>query len=119
MIKGTELRIGNWVEFPNPEFKPLQILDGEMIDNWSPLSRAIPLTPEILEGCGFEKFGDWFIKKSYPIHVNVSLLHKKTTIGQNEEYEVEGIKYLHQLQNLYFALTGEELQINLHVDVTI
>jgi len=24
----------------------------------------------------------------------------------------ENIKYLHQLQNLYFALTGQELEIN-------
>ena len=34
--------------------------------------------------------------KSYPFYIN----------GYHE------IKYVHQLQNLYFALTGEELEIN-------
>jgi hypothetical protein len=32
-----------------------------------------------------------------------------------EEYPISqvDIKYLHQLQNLFFALTGEELEVNL------
>ena len=64
-------------------------------------SRPIPLTPEILEKCGFEnsyKFGMvWHnYLKRYAVVVNGESIEN---VPQN----------LHQLQNLYFALTGTEL----------
>lgn len=70
--------------------------------------KPIPLTEEVLLNCGFEKIGEWFCKND----LNISIIHDKTTFGCNEEYEIPNVKFLHTLQNLYFALTGEELTYN-------
>lgn len=64
------------------------------------MAEGIPLTPEILEKCGFVQtsaatFGNGIIGIYF---------------GEGEYFYNHGKgKYLHQLQNLYFALTGEEL----------
>lgn len=77
--------------------------------------RPIPLTEELLLKCGFEKcnYGnnkefisykmDWF-----NCRLAVGVL---SIMGYNNRHQ--DIKYLHQLQNLYFALTGKELEITL------
>jgi hypothetical protein len=74
----------------------------------------IPLTPEWLEKFGFKKEPDTDIY-SIPTYSHSDL------IMRNESYEewhfiyndkrLRVIKFVHQLQNLYFALTGEELTI--------
>jgi hypothetical protein len=83
----------------------------------------IPLTPEILEKAGFKddiiRGEDCLIliitngiAKCELIFFQqntsgaVSLFHEREIISGNAYY-------LHQLQNLYFALTGEELPLNL------
>lgn len=77
--------------------------------------KPVRLSIEWLIKFGFEKHGEWFIlddsKMPANMSINISLIHKKTIIGSNEGYEIQNIKYVHQLQNLYFALTGEELKI--------
>lgn len=127
MIQANELRIGNWVIDPdgNPvtvndifysgqeginacdnNYECYPILD---FDELSP----IPLTPEILEKAGFEKD-----KLGYTNGFNFSLYynHKKDkgNYGAYWKSFEAGVdfKHLHQLQNLYFALTGMELNIN-------
>jgi hypothetical protein len=73
----------------------------------------IPLTPEILEKAGFKFDGDF---NSYSIS-SVILSKNYCLCSIGDEYLCElnrigkPIKHIHQLQNLYFALTGEELQI--------
>lgn len=115
-IKLNEFRIGNWFENDlgkyyqvNPLAYPVCLHDTEWrAKNMQP----IPLTPELLEKCGFEDDSpDQFSSAAF-------LLEK-----DNDEYLpltcdswqpfANRIKYLHQLQNLHFALTGEELTINL------
>jgi len=74
----------------------------------------IPLTPEILEKCGFKKLNNaWvpidysatdYLKWSFTIWDN-----KDGTYRYNSAEFIPELKYLHQLQNLYYALTGEEL----------
>ena len=73
----------------------------------------ILLTPEILVKCGFEKGRETCylrIESDYGCEIN--MFEGKTFLqdvdGGNIGVE---IKYLHQLQNLYFALTGEELEV--------
>lgn len=76
----------------------------------------IPLTPEILEQCGFEKA----VENAGRL---VCWKKSKLTIAKWIEGKWQcwlgtvdirkSPQSLHQLQNLYFALTGEELQINL------
>lgn len=80
--------------------------------------QPIPLTEEILLKCGFEDG----CKSIYAIYLpnDGSYFHVKYSVHNNGFYVVlEGfyasrrIKSVHQLQNIIFALTGEELKINL------
>ena len=119
-MNANELRIGNWIYWNIPEkigvpHKVLAVKSnipntcpislGESYDDFLP----IPLTPEILEKCGFEKKGKRYSKGW------VYLWEQENNIvfALSEMYEFVGdylpCKSLHQLQNLYYALTGEEL----------
>jgi hypothetical protein len=117
-MKATELRIGNWVngEFINGEFLLSQIFRIDGNDDCSGLE-PIPLTTKLLEKCGFikddELFDTWTEKYHVALNINFDLRwyddgFKFMNVAPNLP-----IKHLHQLQNLYYALTGEELQINL------
>ena len=76
----------------------------------------IPLTEEWLKKCEFEKinhiggYSFWSLKRprksSKP---SICIYSSYTTVGNNTH--VNHCKYVHQLQNLYFALTGMELTI--------
>ncbi len=99
-MEAKELRIGNWV---TENGRLIHIHDGFGIDhayNFEP----IPLTEDWLLKFGFE-LKNWGIKVWYL---------KGFEIDQN--FYLKGIdwgvrfKYVHQLQNLYFALTNEELE---------
>lgn len=62
--------------------------------------------PKETPSCGF--MGVKFRKESIPSY---SVEGEESVFEQNESetYFAWGIKYVHQLQNLYYALTGEEL----------
>ena len=85
----------------------------------------IELSSEILEGCGFEKRVDVFDNEGLRLKMTngvddyelwhffeatprpcVALFHKSAMIGKN-------LYYLHQLQNIYHILTGQELEVNI------
>ena len=85
---------------------------------------GIPLTEEILLKAGFYKaqyLTDVFIisplDKSglyFYFDKNFEGADDENIIGDYDEcVHIRLPKYVHQLQNLYFALTGEELEINL------
>jgi hypothetical protein len=87
---------------------------------------GVELTPEILEKAGFkeDKEGSYLgsLEESYPLYyngINIAIIHGEYRLWINIEedmhysFEWTVIKYLHQLQNLFFSLTGQELQINL------
>ena len=129
-MRSNELRLGNWVLNNG---KPYQILNG--IDNnyiygldsvildshiyKSSLEYIDPitLTEEILLKCGFESDYKSIYAKYIPN--DGGYFHIKYNSHNNGFYlvlhgfYVARIKHLHQLQNLYFALTGEELNIEL------
>lgn len=105
-----ELRIGNWVKGSFGNY--LQVdADSFMRMHVNGEDNPIPLTEEILLKAGFEKRQDtmWTI-------YNKSWISLYKMMG-GKYYEVEdtytSLKYVHSLQNLYFALTGEELEIDL------
>lgn len=122
-MKANELRIGNWVfrtELSKTFHSKISAYtlscaghDG-IIDFLSP----IPLTPEILEKAGFVKDSGIDVYKNGRLRVWVGargkflcyLIEENTTTGH---YIPNSFVALHQLQNLYFALTGEELNISL------
>lgn len=105
-MEAKELRIGNLVSWKDSgkEFKiTLQSLyEGANLD-WKP----IPLTEEWLLNFGYFKLDHngsvHFVVKGHIIWLcnNLIVCEKNGVI----------LKYVHQLQNLYFALTNEELII--------
>lgn len=127
MIKANELRIGNYVSDRHASesfFAKVKKLDatrcyyGGFHSSYSDL-RPIPLTKEWLERFGFERNES----KMYDGHLDVWYIYKYDgNIMFNTELVTDGeiiiqfrrfpivVKYVHQLQNLYFALTGEELE---------
>lgn len=76
--------------------------------------QPIPLTNEILEGIGFEKvnhihgYSFWMYRKDGVICVGIYENHTEVNFKRSAH-----IKYVHQLQNLYFSLTNTELPITL------
>lgn len=124
MIHANELRIGNWLIIEDGGFKQMRLIDIGWLIDFPDLFIPIPLTPEILEKCGFEKAIDG-MRISMPISDNLGCdnYHLYRAYDSNEFFiagdkENSGfgrfiIQYLHQLQNLYFAITGEEIKIEL------
>ena len=85
--------------------------------------KGIPLTEEILLNCGFEKinhingYSFYSFNRNYkrekfaymPLDVYLNPNYAKIanfTVQQN-------VEYVHQLQNLFYAINGKELNINL------
>jgi hypothetical protein len=82
--------------------------------------QGLELTEEILLKCGFVIGGSkqWLfinLDKKDECYLYFNPLGKGIAIDQEGKecsFEID-LNYLHQLQNLYFALTNEELTINL------
>jgi hypothetical protein len=127
-MKATDLRIGNlfyyrvvdqlderkeWFEVSEIDYDDLRVIGikDEMNQDYQP----IPLTEEWLLKFGFERHhsdygnGVIYIKDVpnnnefkwgvYPFELGSGFIINKS----------KNLKYVHQLQNLYFALTNEEL----------
>jgi hypothetical protein len=116
-MKANELRIGNFVMRPN--FPNYEVVDWKLIAKIAQVPDwyiPIPLTEEWLLKFGFEK--DKINSSIYP-NYNFNGFGLFNSIGVPWEWDlVRGsnyirnkIQYVHQLQNLYFALTGQELII--------
>lgn len=84
---------------------------------WSQLIQfiePIPITEELILKCGFVKAGGFY----YTYNCSFTLNYDKFDDGSYNATSqcnniARGIKHLHQLQNLYFALNGKELEIKL------
>lgn len=109
---GRELNSLNWSV---GEFK-LMTMNHAMfnhLETYPEEYRGVPLTEDWLGKFGFIKHvRNWIWFDNHPISVKVKyqcfavcFIHGKL------RPELVDIKFVHQLQNLYFCLTGEELQI--------
>lgn len=141
MIDARELRIGNIVYVDNEKYHPklknipLEVsgisecigLDNEKTYsiglkhiNHNPNTyyetysqfikfiKPVELTEDLLLKCGFVK------KDNYCFYYNGIRLIPIRDLYLRGNFPIRAdIKYLHQLQNLYYALTGQELEINL------
>lgn len=129
MIQENDLRVGNWVERTNINYAgakverfQIKVLDFIHSKTYNP----IPLTPEILEKCGFlvEK-SSWFMKRYFTdcqeaaevMIFQINSSSGRCCITDEDEgkpsYIGIGVISLHQLQNIYYSLTGTELEIQL------
>ena len=132
-MKANELRIGNYTQWANEQDEIVVSVDGIEIDpedkeylvSYTDLPteleniiqleffEPIPLTKEWLEKFGFEETKRGWL--SAPTGED----YKRWLVCFNDggfSYipELTSFKYVHQLQNLYYALTGEELTIKDH-----
>lgn len=138
-MNANELRVGNWVSYfdtvcriisikanhlnyvPNSEHYYINAVgvNAAQFYNHIEAFRPIYLTNEIMEAAGFKKG-----KYSWNMGlVDGYLSHDLVPTGKlliNDDYDEYCFdfpcQYLHQLQNLVFALTGTELEINIHAD---
>ncbi len=120
-LKANELRIGNWLMGSAP-FQVKKILSENTVgldagdpyyifteEPFKPCLAPIALTEEWAMKLGFTeiKKGEWFKKG------NITLGY--VTADDRLQFEtIEGmidLWFVHQLQNLYFCLSGQELEI--------
>ncbi|GAB6121006.1 hypothetical protein [Dysgonomonas termitidis] len=142
-MKSNELRIGNSILFLGEIVSEIGYgviqdmamkekgVRNEYLDKL--VFEPIPLTKDILLKCGLTKHNDPETRYDYlHLHVqgstardsshirfyiedNGSIIWKGWIFNQNQVdfFIPYDLKYLHQLQNLYFSLTGEELKVQL------
>ena len=129
-MKASELRLGNrvyWESAPGVlNAEKLSIADWVAIAEEAEGSqhyKPIPITEEWLLKFGFEPYSNGLGLKLTNLNgfertlrvVDLKYVclddHDPNLIAEDGEAGLCGIKYIHQLQNLYFALTGEELII--------
>lgn len=110
-MNNEELRYGNWIdtkEFHAEKLRGLYQYDPSWYEYVS-MFEPIPLTEE------------WLIKFGFDVNNRpnwIDQLQEYSIVCGNTQYlkgsakNIMPIKYVHQLQNLYFALTGEEITLN-------
>lgn len=93
----NEFRLGNWVLDENENW--IQIKELNLNSKYKP----IILEKETLWVWGFRKFGKNgdFVKNNFFLH------NRKRGLVINKKFPI--VKYLHQLQNIYFYSKQEEL----------
>jgi hypothetical protein len=125
MIDPREIRAGNWVikitgTDVNTQsfFEYKAIAPDEYYCTFAKVCFPVKITPAILANCGFKhEFGDWYINR-YAEGIDDGLPFLRYHHNDNCWY-LQKIKllsqprYLHQLQNLFYALTNEELTVHL------
>ena len=126
-----ELRIGNLVHIGghNTDITDLLTNPVELYASVSPDYgymesdvQPIPLTEEWLLKFGFElSFDEYWVSADGELFIDKLSMRMVVAGATGYEYyysEVgKRIKFVHQLQNLYFALTSEELEIKNQVEI--
>ena len=125
MIESKELRIGNYVHEKDYGLRKVVKIDNRdghdnlyrdaYGDASGGIIKPIPLTEEWLVKFGILTFKDISNDKdkgSIYFDSDTNSFYIYSGMGSYESYGFEvKCEYVHQLQNLYFALTGEELTI--------
>lgn len=133
-MKASELRIGNLLEFKNGiqqdriikvgrrffSSAAIERDDGDF--DITPYYKPIPITEEWLLKFGFDKTHDKQWSERLPTELDFLFSKDDCHIAKakdidgfaicNYDYYGIDIDYVHQLQNLYFALKGKELESN-------
>ena len=115
-MKPQDLRVGNLILLHN---KPQTVTPVDILCANSKAMQGIPLTEELLKKIGRIEAVDSSIYggvDNYACELIIDLVDGNIFEDNNalcNKINWHPIKCLHQLQNLYFALTGEELQIDL------
>jgi len=130
-MKTQELRIGNYVQQATElntfilkvetiYKKKIEVLYNSGITTLkSGDVQGIPLTRSILLACGFDEIGLYEnVYKKDNIRIHADKTGKTDTIlfvmfNDDDSIFSKELSYLHQLQNLFFILTGKELDVRI------
>lgn len=137
VVDVKQLRLGNWLQsfiimddgtghiskrciMPfRVDLKTMEILSDSQGRHFATME-PISLSPELLEKAGFEMMPNSFmaskvIRAGFRIGYHNGNASECSLFQHGIEFPLAAgqVKYLHSLQNLYFALSGEELEINL------
>ena len=121
-LKETELRLNNLIYDVNNNLCCVSNLRKDLIiakylDIGSALGgvedfKGVPLSEDILVKLGFEKGFHRYGLENYGLKCHKSLKENYWIVSQGfgmQFTELTEIQYIHQLQNLFFSLCGEEL----------
>lgn len=131
-MDATELRIGNWISsyvvyaddtvIKNVEISKKKVTADDikfMADNFLATYQGIELTPEILEKCGFkwETENNTHLQLDFDKTSTMSFYYEGGVptqlqlynLGHFEHFFFTPPQFLHQLQNILYALSGEEI----------
>ena len=115
-MEANEFRLGNLVKCPQGFGQVTQIQDREVlvvdeIGYTMEVIKPIPLTEEWLLKFGIMQ-STWFEDSSYMIKEDRGFGWEMyvRNAAKTKKISFAYFKHVHQLQNLYFALTGEELK---------
>lgn len=133
MIAASDLRVGNWVYDGEHTQFPMFIVgigkdyvyldfDGNEGDLWESTPddvEGIPLTEELLEKIGFTYNGVWWRKQDaeYAVDVSVAMAYVQIEKWANgsmlSRCTCHGLRFVHELQNLFRDITKQELEVML------
>lgn len=133
MIDARDLRLGNWVYDGEHTQFPMYVqaigedyvylnFEGNEGDLWESTPeelRGIPLTDELLGKIGFYRNEIWWRKQEegYAVDVSVGLAYaqvEKWDGGRvHSRCTCHGVRFVHELQNLFWNITKQQLTINL------
>ena len=111
---------------PNIEYRA-EPFEDDLLQEETPTKlleeiEPITLTPEILERYGFTQAANYLNRYVYHrpqdkqfLEIEINIEEYKVSLNVTTHQKVDlpyHYKFLHQLQNLFFVLTGEELEVN-------
>lgn len=130
MINPQELRIGNYVAdalMPEIHYQVFEIMLDEIVVGQSQeqekhnivskgLITSIPLTEGWLKRLGGKRYNGplnpWWQFDKFLIRLNEHSVCISDADLPDQYLDIDAeIQYVHQLQNLFFAITGEELKV--------
>ncbi len=125
MIQPSDLRAGNFILTSNgikevcgfqkgKHVSAIYFTDGTSLG--SHMCSGVQISTEILEKCGFEKQSEHiFISPNLSFRLwGFSWTMQHYIIGVSNWVDIThvSVKYLHQIQNIMYSLTAEELKYN-------
>lgn len=133
MIQAGDLAIGNWVydgdrtQFPmyvigldiNSVYLNFESNEGDVWESTYEELCGIPITEDMLKKIGFSLNGVWWRKQEegYAVDVSVGLAYvqiEKWANGRiHSRCTCQGVRFVHELQNLFRNITKHDLKIRL------
>jgi len=125
-MKANELRIGNYVWDDYGGNMIIHQISTDLVDckkeNHLPSGRydlnaikPITIDANLLLKFGFDELkhsNEWYFIIIHGTELSIHLSGYEICFGNGQNFIKGDFKHIHKLQNLYFALTGEELTLN-------